>query len=772
MSLFAHLSQGDIWAISGISFASPINDILEKEEFTLEELLCEEELLQEVKSQNSKLHAFLSSEEVVEKLIAYIIVPAEPDSDEARQFKYPYMACEVFACEVPDILQALIDNDCRLLKYFFTFLELDAPLDQYLAGYFEKIMEMLFRHTTVPLMEYLNNPENNVLKNFMKHMNNYSVMQLVQRLMLPHIPFGMNVEEVVIPEGSQCTWSFSPETCEMLCKQMLQGDGDTPSHISDLFITVMQLSPPDALIISHMSQDMDILKSLLEAAIVDDGDTATTADIPTARAAVSLASISVLEAIVSRMCETASSVLDIDEDIDGGIERFQEKTKTAMANIAVCLEPYLDKIAAQLKRYATDSPSGTIAGQAKFTYPRLGHRGLLLVKLVESLVRLHLGSLDEKLCSSGILSATIDLLFVFDMNSSLHLTIQRIVLMVIEGGNSRRNTQTHLFDECQLIKRVLNTLWSTRCPQEHESIRKERGFSSDCSVRAASPCIGHLVSISQAINHIIQSETFSADQKEAVENDPASSQGENESGNSSESENIKTVMKNASLYDDWEALTEHILKPLEGQHNIEVDDEITGDGSFTTQMELAMQALGLQSGGSGIENLDWGSQSNQSQLQNDENNKDHTSAERQVHELDDDDDDDSDDDEPPMRGITSANKPEEDAVDVFADDFADFDNAPDPDLVIAATNVPAAAAPAPIPTGTQEAEAFFADFDNTPDAELDDAFAENKDAPNATTSTSPTKADPFSQGGADDADPFATDNSSDVVTATVIAEIE
>ena len=55
MSLFAGVGQGDVWSISGISFANAINDILEKESFTLEELLQEDELLQEVKSRNSKL---------------------------------------------------------------------------------------------------------------------------------------------------------------------------------------------------------------------------------------------------------------------------------------------------------------------------------------------------------------------------------------------------------------------------------------------------------------------------------------------------------------------------------------------------------------------------------------------------------------------------------------------------------------------------------------------------------------------------------------------
>ena len=88
MSLFGILDgQSDVWSLNGISFAwsahhecflrlyfhhcpqecflntyvygffcfSVINDILERDVFTLEELLEEDELLQEVKSRNVKL---------------------------------------------------------------------------------------------------------------------------------------------------------------------------------------------------------------------------------------------------------------------------------------------------------------------------------------------------------------------------------------------------------------------------------------------------------------------------------------------------------------------------------------------------------------------------------------------------------------------------------------------------------------------------------------------------------------------------------------------
>ena len=77
MSVFASLGQDDIWSISGIDFArysielqnfiffehqhlmsllnSPINEILDKEQCSLEELLKEDELFMELKSHNTKL---------------------------------------------------------------------------------------------------------------------------------------------------------------------------------------------------------------------------------------------------------------------------------------------------------------------------------------------------------------------------------------------------------------------------------------------------------------------------------------------------------------------------------------------------------------------------------------------------------------------------------------------------------------------------------------------------------------------------------------------
>ena len=63
MSLFSAMaddgssSSNSVWAQSSSLFnvSSPLNDLLERDDFTLEHVLQEDELVQEVKTRNTKL---------------------------------------------------------------------------------------------------------------------------------------------------------------------------------------------------------------------------------------------------------------------------------------------------------------------------------------------------------------------------------------------------------------------------------------------------------------------------------------------------------------------------------------------------------------------------------------------------------------------------------------------------------------------------------------------------------------------------------------------
>jgi hypothetical protein len=66
-------STGDIWSTGAFCFESPLKDLLDRGDFTLQELLAEDELLQELRGMHPQLIEFLSTEEAVVGLVEYVI---------------------------------------------------------------------------------------------------------------------------------------------------------------------------------------------------------------------------------------------------------------------------------------------------------------------------------------------------------------------------------------------------------------------------------------------------------------------------------------------------------------------------------------------------------------------------------------------------------------------------------------------------------------------------------------------------------------------------
>ena len=289
----AGVVTGDIWCSGAFSFESPLKDLLDSGEYTIDQLLAEDELLQELRGVHPQLIEFFSTEEAVASLIQYIILPpnapapkpfekpkppppppAEEENeeegeaqdkeekpsegenneekqeddngekeaedneetkqqDEQDQFdavhvRYPYMACEVICCEIKGIIDLIVDGfvpttttttdglqsvvssddgdenaEVTLLKdprpqtildLLFSMLYDAKPgeIDDYRAGYFDKILSVLFRKRPQAMSDYINEGGargTEALMNAMfKHLYSHSIMQIVQRLLLPQPP--------------------------------------------------------------------------------------------------------------------------------------------------------------------------------------------------------------------------------------------------------------------------------------------------------------------------------------------------------------------------------------------------------------------------------------------------------------------------------------------------------------------------------------------------------------------------------------------------------
>ena len=564
------------------------------------------------------------------------------------------MSCEVFCSEILEVLQVLVEgSDGKHFSKLFSFLDLEPPLDHHLAGYFEKVSELLFRRMTVPVMRYVNTQGMKLLQSFLRHMDNYSIMQIVQRLLLPHIPFSITAEtESMSPadaQNYQCNWSYSEETCNLLCARMLgHGNVDVPSHISDLLITVLQLSPAEALILSHLCR-RPCVEAIISASIVDNADTASAGDTPTSVQSVSLAAISVLESMVLRLGESTGPFTDENRPTSPEEQQVQQQIRDNLETFLTCLQPFLPTINDQLRLYASTQPCGMLMGQTKTPYPRLGHRGLQLVKFVESLVRLSNTNFDIQLCESGVIRSATDLIFVYDLNSILHLSIQRIVLMIIEGGPARRMIQQHLLVDCGMLQRVIDRI---------ERQINEATASSHPNSYTRVPSLGHLIHIVQVLHLNFSNEHFNAavrqeeeelmekfsaaslhsseapmtegsssieasngdksdsknntSESQAADKAPTTTSAETDSAAASATEareevaseypttvSIHSILEGAGLLDTWQDFVQTLVQYLESQASFqggEGDYEGVGNNA---QMDMALQRLQNQMGSGG-----------------------------------------------------------------------------------------------------------------------------------------------------------------------------
>ena len=586
MSLFAQLGHSDIWSISGISFASPLNDILDKESFTLEELLQEDELLQEIKGRNSRLIEFLTRDDIVEKILDYVIsspvdlrsrtreeiksmlverqlstegnryeivqrlsdaINVEQEGlDDFGRYKYPYMSCEVFCCEIPQILAKFEKNKdgstSTLLTKLFSVLDKEAPLDKYLAGYFEKIVDMLFRKMTPTMMAFVNENDG-LVDDFMKHMDNYSTLQILQRLMLPHIPFNMQSADLDVVESEEvakCEWSKHQRTCDKLIDKMLQSpsSGNVSTHVCALIVTVLQISPLEAPFLTNLCNG-SCTEKLLRGALADGQDDNVTN-----------AALTVLCVFIQRLCEAMNP--DMEFEYGGDIGVFArpppfvapEAMKTCVRAMCDTVRPFADQFATQLKSYVDSTPSGTLILQPREAFPRLGTRGINLVKLVEVLFRLEDSDLDKILLERGVLIACVDMMFKYELNSILHLSVQKIVLTILEGDEGRKAAQEHLLNDTVLLEKVMELIQEASTPAD-PSLDAPSGLRRGPSNLAGArrPVLGHLVQIAE---FLMSSSMVEENDGEAAIPSKEDAQDEEETQNKVSIDNASTPTRNAA----------------------------------------------------------------------------------------------------------------------------------------------------------------------------------------------------------------------------------
>ncbi|KAK4153264.1 SIT4 phosphatase-associated protein-domain-containing protein [Chaetomidium leptoderma] len=206
------------WRFGGYANVSTIDAILERDNFQLEELLDESDLVQELKQHNARLVEYLRDPQVLERLLKYVVAPrlepvAAPDDDEdeaedvegkgtapaparsrsssragdtsqedseKKRNRYAFVSTEILSSDTWSMYDALMESK-PLLRDFWQFLKRQIPLDPLQASYFTKVNESLFDKKTEEMLDLLKSMDG-AIPDILRHVDCPMVMDLLLKI--------------------------------------------------------------------------------------------------------------------------------------------------------------------------------------------------------------------------------------------------------------------------------------------------------------------------------------------------------------------------------------------------------------------------------------------------------------------------------------------------------------------------------------------------------------------------------------------------------------
>ncbi|KAM6551902.1 hypothetical protein CsatB_001710 [Cannabis sativa] len=410
------------WRMAGLSTASPVETILDKDNFTLEELLDEDEIIQECKALNGRLINFLRERTQVEQLIRYIVEEAPEDADRSRSVKFPFIACEIFTCEVDIILKTLVEDE-ELMGLLFSFLEPKHTHSPFLAGYFSKVVICLLLRKTAPFLSYIQ-AHREIMQKLVDLIGITSIMEVLIRLigadehMYANYTDAVqwiqdtNVLEMIVDKFSS---SDSPEVhanaAETLCAITrfapagLSAKISSPSFVGRLFHHALEESRPK----SVLNNSLTICITLLDPKRLNMG----------------------AYHMFGRQMTLGSTVTANPETVEGMLESLGDLLKL-------------------LDVSSSDNILLTTYGKLQ---PPLGKHRLKIVEFISVLLAVGSEAAEKELIRLGALQRISDLFFEYPYNNFLHHHVENIINSCLESKNAP--LVEHILRDCNLVGKIL-----------------------------------------------------------------------------------------------------------------------------------------------------------------------------------------------------------------------------------------------------------------------------------------------------------------------------
>uniref|UniRef100_A0A673CK08 Serine/threonine-protein phosphatase 6 regulatory subunit 2-like n=1 Tax=Sphaeramia orbicularis TaxID=375764 RepID=A0A673CK08_9TELE len=461
---------------------SHIDQLLDREDVTLRELMEEDDVLQECKAQNRRLLLFLSQDHCMQELVSLITTEPPADLEERSRFKFPNIACELLTSDV-SLINDKLGGDESLLEMLYHFLEQDPPLNPLLASFFSKTIGNLIARKTEQVITFLKKKEG-FIGLVLKHIDASAMMDLLLRLISCVEPAPLRQDVL--------HWLNEEKLVQRLTELIHTGrDEERQSNASQTLCDIIRLSRDQA---NQMQENVEADPLL---AVLESQESVAGLLKNMFEGEKSEASIVNGTQVLLTLLETRRSGLEGLMDL---YSQGYERSYTVNSSILNAIEPHLK----DFQQLLLDPPkkSAILTTVGVLEQP-LGNARLHMARLVAALLQTSAPSICQELCNLATMDLLLDLFFKYSWNNFLHFQVELCVAAVLNhpsseerpspglqnhdgkptastteaqveavetGRTSDPQTSTHnLFQKCRLVQRILDA-W-----EENDKIQAEGG---------------------------------------------------------------------------------------------------------------------------------------------------------------------------------------------------------------------------------------------------------------------------------------------------------
>ncbi|XP_077400204.1 serine/threonine-protein phosphatase 6 regulatory subunit 2a isoform X2 [Vanacampus margaritifer] len=466
---------------------SHIDQLLDRDDVTLRELMEEDDVLQECKAQNRRLLLFLSQDHCMQELVGLITTEPPADMEERSRFKLPNIACELLTSDV-SIINDKLGGEESLLEMLYHFLEQDPPLNPLLASFFSKTIGNLIARKTEEVITFLKKKEG-FIGLVLKHIDASAMMDLLLRLISCVEPAPLRQEVL--------HWLNEEKLVQRLIELIHTGkDEERQSNASQTLCDIIRLSRDQA---NQMQENMEADPLL---AVLESQETVAGLLKNMFEGERNEASIVNGTQVLLTLLETRRSGLEGLMDL---YSQGYERSYTVNSSILNAIESHLK----DFQQLLLDPPKkGAILTTVGVLDQPLGNARLHVARLVAALLQTTSPSICQELCDLGTMNLLLDLFFKYSWNNFLHFQVELCVAAILNHPSSEEranpglqnhngqqvapaaethvevvesdgtsDAQTslhntlvaHLFQKCRLVQKILDA-W-----EENDKIQAEGG---------------------------------------------------------------------------------------------------------------------------------------------------------------------------------------------------------------------------------------------------------------------------------------------------------